>query len=182
MQVSLKKCAKMIWMIIRLLLRKFFWFSTILVQYDWNRQQLILSLDFWIYACQQSYMLYEFCIRSQNIVEEHETLLEALESNHTYLYQLEEPFMKKMIKRLDKFTGFTAMNYFSLNKSLLTSIIANFLTYFIVLIQFGISASPSDAIVPNYTNNTSGWISIHVDNFDWIKVVSGSVYIWKRNI
>ena len=182
MQVSLKKCAKMIWMIIRLLLKKFFWFSTILVQYDWNRQQLILSVDFWIYACQQSYMLYEFCIRSQNIVEEHETLLEALESNHTYLYQLEEPFMKKMIKRLDKFTGFTAMNYFSLNKSLLTSIIANFLTYFIVLIQFGISASPSDAIVPNYTTNTSGWISIHVNNFDWIKVVSGSVYIWKRNI
>ena len=145
-----------------IIVEDFFCFSIILVQYDWNRQQLILSVDFWIYACQQSYMLYEFCIRSQNIVEEHETLLEALESNHSYLYQLEEPFMKKMIKRLDKFTGFTAMNYFSLNKSLLTSIIANFLTYFIVLIQFGISASPSDAIVPNSTNNTSGWILIHV--------------------
>ena len=130
-------------------------FLTISVQYDWNREQFILSVAFWIFACQQSYMLYEFCIRSQNIVEEHETLLEALESNHTYLYQLEEPFMKKMIKRLDKFTGFTAMNYFSLNKSLLTSIIANFLTYFIVLIQFGISASPSDAIVPNSLNSTN---------------------------
>ena len=94
-----------------------------------------------------------------NIPEEHKNLLEALESNHAYLYKLEEPFMKKMVKRLEKFTGFTALNYFSLNKSLLTSIIANFLTYFIVLIQFGISASPSDAIVPNSlnsTNNTSG--------------------------
>ena len=152
MQVSLKKCAKMIWMIIRLLLRKFFWFSTILVQYDWNRQQLILSLDFWIYACQQSYMLYEFCIRSQNIVEEHEKLLDALESNHAFLNKLEEPIMKKMVKRLEKFAGFTALNYFNVNKSLLTSIIANFLTYFIVLLQFGMSASPS---FPNSTNNTS---------------------------
>ena len=101
-------------------------------------------------------MLYEFCIRSQNIVEEHEKLLETLESNHAYLNKMEEPIMKKMVKRLEKFTGFTALHYFNVNKSLLTSILANFLTYFIVLVQFGMSASPSDALAPNFPNNTSG--------------------------
>ena len=132
-------------------------FLTISVQYDWNRQQFIISVDFWIYACQQCYMLYEFCIRSQNIVEEHEKLLETLESNHAYLNKMEEPIMKKMVKRLEKFTGFTALNYFNVNKSLLTSILANFLTYFIVLVQFGMSASPSDdTLAPNFPNNTSG--------------------------
>ena len=67
--------------------------------------------------------------------------------------------MKKMVKRLEKFAGFTALNYFNVNKSLLTSIIANFLTYFIVLLQFGMSPSPSDALAPNFlnsTNNTAG--------------------------
>ena len=88
-------------------------------------------------------MLYEFCIRSQNIVDEHENLLDALESNHSYLYKLDEPYMKNMVKRLEKFKGFTALNYFNVNKSLLTSIVANFLTYLIVLIQFGMSASSS---------------------------------------
>ena len=102
-------------------------------------------------------MLYEFCIRSQNIVEEHEKLLEAIESNHAYLNKMEEPIMKKMVKRLEKFTGFTALNYFTVNKSLLTSILANFLTYLIVLMQFGMSPSPSDAFVPNFPNSTNSY-------------------------
>ena len=102
-------------------------------------------------------MLYEFCIRSQNIVEEHEKLLEAIESNHEYLNKMEEPIMKKMVQRLEKFTGFTALNYFTVNKSLLTSILANFLTYLIVLIQFGMSPAPSDVFVPNFPNSTNSY-------------------------
>lgn len=88
-------------------------------------------------------MLYEFCIRSQNIVDENKNLLDTLKSNHLYLNKLDEPYMKNMVERLDKFTGFSALNYFNVNKSLLTSIVANFLTYLIVLIQFGMSASSS---------------------------------------
>ena len=114
-----------------------------LVQYEWNRQQFIITMDFFIFACQQIFMLYEFCIRSQNIVDENKNLLDTLKSNHLYLYKLDEPYMKNIVERLEKFTGFSALNYFNVNKSLLTSIVANFLTYLIVLIQFGMSASSS---------------------------------------
>ena len=112
-------------------------------------EQTILTYCFLIFALQQIYMLYIFNIKSQKIVDKHKTLLEALDSNQDMIYmvKVEDTCLKKLTTKLEKFPGFTALNYFTLNKSLLTSIVANFLTYIIVLLQFnpGDSSDNSNA-------------------------------------
>ena len=45
---------------------------------------------------------------------------------------------------LDEFKGFNANGYFTLNKSLLTSMTSNFLCFFVILIQFKQSESNND--------------------------------------
>ncbi len=52
--------------------------------------------------------------------------------------------MAMIIHRLDSFDGFDASGYFKVDKSLLTSVLANFVTYFIILIQFKASGSPEE--------------------------------------
>ena len=44
-----------------------------------------------------------------------------------------------LVKHLEEFQGFDGYGYFHLSKSLLTSIITNFMTYLIILIQFKVS-------------------------------------------
>ena len=48
------------------------------------------------------------------------------------------PFEDKyqLIERMNSFNGFDAKGYFTLGKQLLTSIVSNFTTFIIVLIQF----------------------------------------------
>ena len=48
------------------------------------------------------------------------------------------PFEDKyqLIERMNSFNGFDANGYFTLGKQLLTSIVSNFTTFMIVLIQF----------------------------------------------
>ena len=48
------------------------------------------------------------------------------------------PFEDKyqLIERMNSFNGFDANGYFTLGKQLLTSIVSNFTTFIIVLIQF----------------------------------------------
>ena len=105
--------------------------------------QTILTACFLIFALQQIYMLYTFNIKSQKIVDKHKTLLEALDCKDViYSVKVEDTCLTKLKTKLEKFTGFTALNYFTLNKSLLTSIFANFLTYIIVLLQF----NPGDSV------------------------------------
>ena len=41
--------------------------------------------------------------------------------------------------QLDGFKGFNAANYFTVNNSLITGMIANFVTYVIILVQFKIT-------------------------------------------
>ena len=46
---------------------------------------------------------------------------------------------KRLISGLDAFKGFHGNGYFTLGKELLTSIVANFVTYLIILVQFKVS-------------------------------------------
>ncbi len=48
-----------------------------------------------------------------------------------------------LAKRLKEFQGFNVLDFFTLRKSLLTTILAHFVTYLIVLLQFKVSESNS---------------------------------------
>ena len=54
--------------------------------------------------------------------------------------------------QLDGFKGFNGENYFTVNNSLITGMVANFMTYLIILIQFKI------------TEMTSAWSSDSIGN------------------
>ena len=63
-------------------------------------------------------------------------IAENLQSLKFYIYKLKSDKKDQMIEKINSFQGFNACGFFTLGKPLLTSIIANFITYMIVLIQF----------------------------------------------
>ena len=85
----------------------------------------------------QSFLMYDTLVTSQKLVDTHQDLLKKLEFSKTEGWTIhEDPNMALFVKHLEMFDGFTAKDYFTLNKTCLTSIGANFVTYFIILIQF----------------------------------------------
>ena len=53
--------------------------------------------------------------------------------------------------QLDGFKGYNGENYFTVNYSMNTGLIANFVTYLIVLVQFKITETSSDSVESNMT-------------------------------
>ena len=53
-----------------------------------------------------------------------------------YIYKLKSDEKDELIDKITSFQGFNACGFFTLGKPLLTSIVANFTTFIIVLIQF----------------------------------------------
>ena len=102
-------------------------------------------------------MLWDFNVKSQNVVDEHADLLEAVDQYMLELNvsKLQCPKMAKLQATMEKFQGFNALNYFTLNKSCLTSIVANFMTYLIVLLQFKSGANPNDPSMKKFLNFSS---------------------------
>ena len=101
-------------------------------------------------------MLWDFNVKSQNVVDEHGDLLELVDQymlEHNFS-KLQCPKMAKLQGTMEKFQGFNALNYFTLNKSCLTSIVANFMTYLIVLLQFK-SSAPNDPSIKKFLNFSS---------------------------
>ena len=52
------------------------------------------------------------------------------------IYKLKSDEKDELIDKINSFQGFNACGFFTLGKPLLTSIVANFTTFIIVLIQF----------------------------------------------
>ena len=67
---------------------------------------------------------------------------ENLQGLKFYLYELKIDKKEQIIEKINSFKGFNACGFFTLGKPLLTSIIANFITYMIVLIQFKMAENP----------------------------------------
>ena len=128
----------------------------LIVGYEWSENQAILSITFIIFGIVQTYMLWDFNVKSQNVVDEHGDLLELVDQymlEHNFS-KLQCPKMAKLQATMEKFQGFNALNYFTLNKSCLTSIVANFMTYLIVLLQFK-SSAPDDTSMKKFLNFSS---------------------------
>ena len=108
-----------------------------------SQLQMILAMSCWIYGFTQCYIVFEVVISSQNIIKEHEMLLECIceKKTHGWLVH-EDPYLDRIIRFLNKFDGFNANDYFVLNKPLLIGMLANFVTYFIILVQFSYIWTP----------------------------------------
>ena len=124
--------------------------------YEWSENQSILSITTLIFGIVQAYMLWDFNVKSQNVVDEHGELLELVDQYmlEINVSRLQCPKMAKLQATMEKFQGFNALNYFTLNKSCLTSILANFMTYLIVLLQFK-SSEPDDPSMKKFLNFSS---------------------------
>ena len=98
------------------------------------------------YGITQALMLYVNIISSQALVDENKILIKTIEDRQmNENWMLDDPKMNIKIKRLEKFEGFDGKNFFTWNKSFMTTIISTFLTYFIILIQFK-ESGPSSKI------------------------------------
>ena len=80
------------------------------------------------------YVLVHINHLSQNVSYSVEELVEYL-----ILQENESEEKLKAIRLLERFKGFDCRGYFTLGRSLLTSIVSSFVTYMIVLIQFKLS-------------------------------------------
>ena len=61
------------------------------------------------------------------------------------LFTFEEKW--QLVEKMSSFTGFDAWGYYRLGKPLLTSMVANFTTFIIVLIQFKMSETTSSSSI-----------------------------------
>ena len=105
-----------------------------------NWDDYVFGSCFVFFGATQSLLLYLLVLGSHKIVAENGTLLDEIER-----FRVMEnvpahcPAMNYLMKRLQAFEGFSANDYFYLNKPLITGILANFITYFIILVQFKLS-------------------------------------------
>ena len=106
---------------------------------EWD--DYVFGTCFLIYGLAQSFLLYLLVLSSHKIVEQNEALLEEIESTRVLeKWPMDCPALHYLMKRLQSFQGFSANDYFYLNKPLITGILANFVTYFIILVQFKLSS------------------------------------------
>ena len=89
------------------------------------------------YGLLQALMLYVNIIASQALLEENQKLIKVIENKQINEdWMLGDAKLNMKVKQLEKYDGFDGKNFFTWNKSFITTIISTFLTYFIILIQF----------------------------------------------
>ena len=127
--------------------------SYILSPIEFNIATLLLMIGFGFFGVLFLYLSYSYCIFSQSIKDSADEIKDIiLKSNigkqDTYvldgkILRLLQSEIKKQKKRIilgfEEFKGFHGNGYFTLSKPLLTSVVANFVTYLIILIQFKIT-------------------------------------------
>jgi hypothetical protein len=107
--------------------------------YEATLVHIISGVSYSCYGMIFAYILYYLIVMSHHILvltEELEDVVSNMGLNGTGPMVFDENQQEYVIRKLMNFKGFSALDYFYLDKSLLTSIVANFVTYLIVLIQF----------------------------------------------
>ena len=102
-----------------------------------------------IFGIIQCYLLFIIITFSQEIVDQNEMLTDSIRENRIQNGWMisDDPRMEKVIEDLKEFEGLDGKGYFTLNKPLLTGILANFITYIIILIQFSMTSEGSNPII-----------------------------------
>ena len=107
-----------------------------------SAMDIVFGLCILIFGMIQCYLLYAVINFSQEIVDKNEDLLDTIREKRLHGWIInEDPRMEKVVDDLKEFEGFDGKGYFILNKPLLTGILANFITYIIILIQFSMNST-----------------------------------------
>ena len=135
--------------------------SYLLSSVEFNSSTLLLMIGFGFFGVFFIYLTYSYCIFSQSVKDSADAIKDiilksGIGEEDTYVLdgkilrpmQYGIKMQKKRIRLgFEKFQGFHGNGYFTLGKSLLTSVVTNFITYLIILIQFKLtepSSSDSD--------------------------------------
>ena len=114
----------------------------------------VVPLGFFAYGMLLCDVIFNTNIASQRVVDELEGLKQkivdlTIDDPETMIALEDQMYSfsyarQKVLHDLGKFQGYTGGGYFTLGKSLLSTLISNFVTYLIILIQFKLSESPND--------------------------------------
>ena len=133
--------------------------SYLLSPIEFNGATLLLMIGFGFFGVLFIYLTYSYCIFSQTIKDSADEIKDIISRSSigdedTYVLdgkilrsiQSEIKMQKKrIVMGLEQFQGYHGNGYFTLDKSLLTSVVANFITYLIILIQFKITEISSSS-------------------------------------
>ena len=113
----------------------------ILTHSDFSVATIFLMIGFGFYGMYFLYFAYSYCILSQSIKDSADDIKIILKKTdiNKEMKSREQIFKKQIEMELKKFQGFHGNGYFILGKPLLTSVVANIITYLIILIQFKVS-------------------------------------------
>ena len=123
---------------------------------DWDCYMLLDFITFSTSTLLSSFGLYALISLCQTVKDYNELLIDAVTNiNDNFSTEAGEKVIlengKKcsfniasiqVLSHLKKFKGYNAMGFFSVRKKMLTTIFANFVTYFIILMQFRVSEVP----------------------------------------
>ena len=108
--------------------------------------EFAISTMILLFGCTQFLMLYNSSVAAQNLVDENHELIDYIETMQKKDWmRYEDPSISISKKKLEKFEGFDGKNYFVLNKSLISVLIANTITYVLVLIGFKDTRDPTSS-------------------------------------
>ena len=107
------------------------------INYDYDVVAYLLAANICTLGIAQILALYDSIQASQTLIDENALLVKSVEKYMKESWTGMEDFqMNLALRDIKDFDGFDGRNYFHLNKSLIVGLAANFLTYFIILVQF----------------------------------------------
>ena len=104
---------------------------------EFNQATIFLMVGYGFFGIFFLYFLYSYCTFSQFIKDSSDQIKLILLNNP----EKDENKTQKTqaLLKFETWNGFHGNGYFTLGKSLLTAVVANFITYLIILIQFKVS-------------------------------------------
>ena len=104
---------------------------------EFNQATTFLMVGYGFFGIFFLYFLYSYCTFSQFIKDSSDQIKLILLNNP----EKDETKVQKnqVLLKFETWNGFHGNGYFTLGKSLLTAVVANFITYLIILIQFKVS-------------------------------------------
>lgn len=102
-----------------------------------DTDQIIVSITNGIFGFIMMAWLFSMATTSQSLIDENQLIIDEIMEKSW----IHDPEIAFLVGQLEKFPGFSGLQFFTMNNALLTSITANVITYLIVFIQFGGSGS-----------------------------------------